>query len=140
MSKWSSYPKAQLITENWRRYINEQEAPEAPVPPNGQAPQAQAEAPGTDLEITDQTSFKVFKNNPKLAALVMNELLKGGDLFKTYRLGMGLRSISLLVRYRLTKAAMDSRPERATGHTGTEIRPRLLREAAVRNIAQWPNG
>jgi hypothetical protein len=23
------------------------------------------------------------------------------------------------------------------GHTGTEIRPRLLREAAVGNIAQW---
>ncbi len=30
-----------------------------------------------------------------------------------------------------------SRPERATGHTGTETRPRLLREAAVGNIAQW---
>ncbi len=25
---------------------------------------------------------------------------------------------------------MGSRPERVTGHTGTEIRPRLLREAA----------
>ncbi len=30
-----------------------------------------------------------------------------------------------------------SRPERVTGHTGTETRPRLLREAAVGNIAQW---
>ena len=29
------------------------------------------------------------------------------------------------------------RPERVTGHIGTEIRPRLLREAAVGNIAQW---
>ena len=33
--------------------------------------------------------------------------------------------------------ATGSRPERATGHIGTEIRPRLLREAAVGNIAQW---
>ncbi len=32
---------------------------------------------------------------------------------------------------------MDSRPERVIGHTGTEILPRLLREAAVGNIAQW---
>jgi hypothetical protein len=27
--------------------------------------------------------------------------------------------------------------ERMTPHTGTETRTRLLREAAVRNIAQW---
>ena len=32
---------------------------------------------------------------------------------------------------------MGSRVERPTGHIGTEIRPRLLREAAVGNIAQW---
>ena len=29
---------------------------------------------------------------------------------------------------------MRSRPERVTGHIGTETRPRLLREAAVGNI------
>ena len=29
---------------------------------------------------------------------------------------------------------MRSRPERVTGHTGTETRPRLLREAAVGNL------
>ena len=29
---------------------------------------------------------------------------------------------------------MRSRPERVIGHTGTETRPRLLREAAVGNI------
>ena len=29
---------------------------------------------------------------------------------------------------------MGSRPERVTGHTGIEIRPRLLREAAVENL------
>ncbi len=32
---------------------------------------------------------------------------------------------------------MTSWSERMISHTGTEIRPRLLREAAVRNIAQW---
>ncbi len=32
---------------------------------------------------------------------------------------------------------MGSRPERANGHIGIEIRPRLLREAAVKNLAQW---
>ena len=29
---------------------------------------------------------------------------------------------------------MRSRPERVIGHTGTETRPRLLRETAVRNM------
>ncbi len=32
---------------------------------------------------------------------------------------------------------MVSWPERAASHTGTETRSRLLREAAVGNIAQW---
>ncbi len=32
---------------------------------------------------------------------------------------------------------MDSRPERVNGHTGTETRPRLLREAAAKNLPQW---
>ena len=32
---------------------------------------------------------------------------------------------------------MGSRPERVYGHTGTETRLRLLREAAVGNLAQW---
>src|ERR1035438_4651889 len=36
-----------------------------------------------------------------------------------------------------TKAEIGSRPERAHGHTGTETRARLLREAAVGNLAQW---
>ncbi len=54
-----------------------------------------------------------------------------------HRLEMSLRSISLLVRLRLTKATMDSRPERVNGHTGTETQPRLLREAAAKNLPQW---
>ncbi len=32
---------------------------------------------------------------------------------------------------------MSSRPERVIGHTGTETRPRLLREAAAKNLPQW---
>src|ERR1700753_201138 len=62
------------------------------------------------------------------------------DIFgggKIYRPGMGSRPISLVVGERPTKATTGSRRERATGHTGTETRPRLLREAAVGNIAQW---
>lgn len=50
---------------------------------------------------------------------------------------MDSRTISLLVGLWLTKALTVSRPERVIGHIGTEIRPRLLREAAVGNIAQW---
>ncbi len=40
----------------------------------------------------------------------------------------------------LTKATTRSGSERTIRHIGTEIRPRLLREAAVGNIAQWPKG
>ena len=32
---------------------------------------------------------------------------------------------------------MHSRTERLIGHIGTETRPKLLRETAVRNIRQW---
>ena len=32
---------------------------------------------------------------------------------------------------------IHSRTERLNGHIGTETRPKLLREAAVGNIAQW---
>lgn len=32
---------------------------------------------------------------------------------------------------------MDMNPKSMTSHTGTETRSRLLREAAVGNIAQW---
>ena len=50
---------------------------------------------------------------------------------------MDPRPISQLVGERPTKAGMVSRPERVVGHTGTETRPGLLREAAVGNIPQW---
>ena len=50
---------------------------------------------------------------------------------------MDPRLISWLVRERLTKSTISSRTERLNGHIGTETRPRLLREAAVGNIAQW---
>ena len=52
----------------------------------------------------------------------------------------GVRSISLLAGQRPTKATMDRGSERKVPHTGTETRSRLLREAAVRNIGQWPQG
>src|SRR4026209_1608595 len=52
------------------------------------------------------------------------------------RIGMGPRRISLLVGQRPTKATMRSWSERTISHTGTETRPRLLREAAVGNLAQ----
>ena len=58
-------------------------------------------------------------------------------LSNIYRYGMGPRLISWLVRQRLTKAMISSRLERVTGHIGTETRPKLLREAAVGDIAQW---
>src|SRR5256714_14185698 len=45
------------------------------------------------------------------------------------------RRISLLVGEWLTKAAIRSWSERTISHTGTETRPRLLREAAVGNLA-----
>jgi len=75
MSKYSSYKDFQLMTEGWRSYLSEQEEPEAPVPPNGEAPES-------GFQLTDQTSFKVFDKKPELALQLMNELLQGGDLFK----------------------------------------------------------
>src|SRR6187397_3309843 len=52
------------------------------------------------------------------------------------RIGRGSRPISLLVGSRPTKATIRSWSERTISHTGTETRPRLLREAAVGNLAQ----
>src|SRR5919198_6651512 len=51
------------------------------------------------------------------------------------RIGRGPRPISLLVGSWPTKATMGSWSERTISHTGTETRPRLLREAAVGNLA-----
>src|SRR5256714_14421850 len=48
----------------------------------------------------------------------------------------GPRRISLLVGERPTKATIRSWSERTISHTGTETRRRLLREAAVGNVAQ----
>ena len=56
---------------------------------------------------------------------------------ESFSVGDGLAAYQLVGEEWLTKATTGSRPERATGHTGTETRPRLLREAAVGNIAQW---
>ena len=53
------------------------------------------------------------------------------------RPGRGLRPISSMVGSRLTMAMIGSWSERTASHTGTETRPRLLREAAARNLPQW---
>jgi len=45
MSKYSSFKSHQLIMENWRKFVNEQEDPASPAHPNGEASPAQAEAP-----------------------------------------------------------------------------------------------
>ena len=49
----------------------------------------------------------------------------------------GLRPISWTVGSRPTVAMIGSWSERTASHTGTETRPRLLREAAARNLPQW---
>src|SRR5919204_2922313 len=54
---------------------------------------------------------------------------------KPRRSGMGPRPISLLAGERPTKATTGSWSERTASHTGTETRPRLLREAAVGDLA-----
>ena len=63
----------------------------------------------------------------------------GGRASKELRLrrGSGPRPINLLAVQGTTKAATGIRPERANGRIGTEIRPKLLREAAAKNIPQW---
>ena len=54
-----------------------------------------------------------------------------------YRKGMGVRPISWTAGQRPTVATIGRGPERGVPHIGTETRPKLLREAAVRNIGQW---
>ena len=53
------------------------------------------------------------------------------------REGMGMRPIRQQAGRRPTWPPIGRGPEREAPHTGTETRPRLLREAAVRNIGQW---
>ena len=65
--------------------------------------------------------------------------LQPGGARKTLRRrpGRGLRPISWTVGSRPTVAMIGSWSERTASHTGTETRPRLLREAAARNLPQW---
>ena len=58
-------------------------------------------------------------------------------LLKGFSLSDDLMVYQLVGRVTANKATTDSRPERATGHGGTEIRAPLLREAAVGNFGQW---
>ena len=60
-----------------------------------------------------------------------------GDGGKVFSGGDGPAPDQLVGGVMAYQGMTGSRPERVTGHIGTEIRPRLLREAAVGNIAQW---
>ena len=60
---FSSFKDSKLIFENFRKFVKE-------------------EKDASSMSITDQTSFKSFDKNPQLAAKMMQELLKGGELFK----------------------------------------------------------
>ena len=96
MSKWSSNKKDQLIFEGWRSFVNEQDEQPAPqdTPETAPAgtpqaePQPEEPTAGALPSITEQTSFKELKN-PATALATMNELLKGGDLFKQLNAGQG---------------------------------------------------
>lgn len=55
--------------ENWRKFLKEEAEPQSP---SGE---------GSGMSITDQTSFTTL-SNPEVGVKFMQELLKGGDLFK----------------------------------------------------------
>ncbi len=78
-------------------------------------------------------TYLLVRNDPGKLGLIPDKPVRG----KIYRQKIGPRLISLLVRQRLTKATISSWSERMISLTGTETRPRLLREAAVGNIGQW---
>ncbi len=56
---------------------------------------------------------------------------------ESFSVGDGLAAYQLVGGVMAYQGDDGFRPERATGHAGTETRPRLLREAAVGDIAQW---
>src|SRR4030095_17004967 len=78
-------------------------------------------------------TYPLVRNNRGKLGLIPDKPLRG----KIYRRRIGPRLISLLVRLRLSKDTISSWSERMISHTGTETRPSLLREAAVRNLGQW---
>src|SRR3954453_15337351 len=92
---------------------------------------------GERVSNTWATCPRLWDNSKKLGLIPDIHCWPHGWWWKVFRLGMGPRPISLLGGEWPPKATTGSRPERVTGHTGTETRPRLLREAAVGNIAQW---
>ena len=81
-------------------------------------------------------------NSPAKVGLMPHGVL-GGHLMRTKgfgRCGMGMRRIRQAAGRRPTAPTILRGSERKVPHTGTETRTRLLREAAVRNIGQWPGG
>ena len=84
-------------------------------------------------------TFPPPRNSPPKGGL-MPYAVRSGHRSRTkafLRCGMGVRPISLTAGRRPTVATIGRGPEREAPHTGTETRPRLLQEAAVRNIGQW---
>ncbi len=75
-------------------------------------------------EVGDNTGKPVLI--PHVIAEALALVVKAAVRFR-----IGPPPISLLVRSWLTKATIGSWSERMVSHTGTEIRPRLLRGAAV---------
>jgi hypothetical protein len=60
MSKWTSYPKSQLITENWRKFVNEEET----------SPAVSAFIKGQDKGLEDYTALlKQIASDPEFRKL-----------------------------------------------------------------------
>ena len=81
-------------------------------------------------------TFPLPRASPPKGGLIPHEALRWHQTSAKgiLRQGMGMRPISQAAGQRPTAATIGRGPEREAPHTGTETRPRLLREAAVRNI------
>ncbi len=78
-------------------------------------------------------TYPRVRDNPSKGGIILDSPFG----VKIYRSRNGPRSISLLVRQRLTKATTDRGGESLTPTDGTATRSILLREAAVENLPQW---
>ena len=82
---------------------------------------------------------RIHGNNLPKGSLMPDEVMSRHLIMTKgfVRYAMGMRPISLTAGQRLTVATIGRGSERRVPHIGTETRPKLLREAAVRNIGQW---
>ena len=79
------------------------------------------------------------RNSPPKGGLMPHELARGHLAASkgSFRLRMGMRPIRQQAGQRPTWPSIGRGSERKVPHIGTETRSKLLREAAVRDIAQW---